>query len=114
MAHDTRANIFICSKNLINVKEAPRDTVLCLAAAHAMVRLDDGTVVGDPMEKTTLESLGWVVDKGDQVHPGPDSKYDRKASLRIRRRFQFSSALKRMSTVSSLPGGEIVVAVKVT
>ncbi|KAL1689551.1 hypothetical protein GGG16DRAFT_114916 [Schizophyllum commune] len=99
-------------KNLINVKEAPRDTVLCLAAAHAMVRLDDGTVVGDPMEKTTLESLGWVVDKGDQVHPGPDSKYDRKASLRIRRRFQFSSALKRMSTVSSLPGGEIVVAVK--
>ena len=56
------------SKNLVDVKEAPRATVLCLAAAHAMVRLDDGTVVGDPMEKTTLESLGWVVDKGEFVH----------------------------------------------
>lgn len=30
----------------------------------------------------------------------------------IRRRFQFSSALKRMSTISSLPGGKTLAAVK--
>jgi cation-transporting ATPase 13A1 len=32
--------------------------------------------------------------------------------LLIRRRFQFSSALKRMSTVSVLPGGKVLAAVK--
>jgi cation-transporting ATPase 13A1 len=35
-----------------------------------------------------------------------------KTQLAIRRRFQFSSALKRMSTVSSLPGGRLLIAVK--
>lgn len=49
---------------LIDVKEAARETTLCLAAAHALVRLDDGTIVGDPMEKTTLEALDWKLAKG--------------------------------------------------
>jgi manganese-transporting P-type ATPase len=35
-----------------------------------------------------------------------------KTQLTIRRRFQFSSALKRMSTVSSLPGGRLLISVK--
>lgn len=35
-----------------------------------------------------------------------------KTQITIRRRFQFSSALKRMSTVSSLPGGKCLAAVK--
>lgn len=39
--------------------------MLCLAAAHVLVRLDDGTVVGDPMEKAGLEGLGWAVEKGE-------------------------------------------------
>ncbi|TRM59042.1 hypothetical protein BD626DRAFT_437524 [Schizophyllum amplum] len=99
-------------KKLINVKDATRETILCLAGAHALVRLDDGTIVGDPMEKTTLESLGWEVAKGDQVHPSKDSQHDRKLALQIRRRFQFSSALKRMSTVSAMSGGQLIAAVK--
>lgn len=32
--------------------------------------------------------------------------------LHIRRRFQFSSALKRMSTIASLPSGKLVISVK--
>lgn len=51
-------------RKLIDVKETARKTTLCLAAAHALVRLDDGTVVGDPMEKTTLEALDWKLAKG--------------------------------------------------
>lgn len=43
--------------------EALRDTIQTLAAAHALVQLDDN-IVGDPMEKATLEALEWKLDKG--------------------------------------------------
>lgn len=49
---------------LVGVKDTGRETTLCLAAAHALVKLDDGTIVGDPMEKTTLEALEWQISKG--------------------------------------------------
>lgn len=49
---------------LVDVKEAGRTTTLCLAAAHALVKLDYGTIVGDPMEKTTLEALDWKLGAG--------------------------------------------------
>ena len=56
---------------LIDVTEASRETTLCLAAAHALVRLDDGTVVGDPMEKTTLDALKWQLNKGELTFCSP-------------------------------------------
>ena len=96
---------------LVDVKATSRETTLCLAGAHALVRLDDGTVVGDPMEKATLEALEWQVGSGDGVAPASSSAPHR-TTVSIRRRFQFSSALKRMSTVSTLPGGRGLVAVK--
>lgn len=98
------------AKSLVNVQSVSRDTTLCLAAAHALVRLDDGTIVGDPMEKTTLQALDWNLAQGDVISPSNNSQH--KISLTIRRRFQFSSALKRMATVSNLPGGKTFVAVK--
>ena len=75
------------------------------------MRLDDGTIVGDPMERTTLDALNWQLSKGDQVTPVEPSAPHRTQIL-VRRRFQFSSALKRMSTVSSLPNGRCMVATK--
>jgi magnesium-transporting ATPase (P-type) len=48
---------------------------------------------------------------GDTVSPSnPNAPH--RTQLTIRRRLQFSSALKRMATISSLPGGKLVVAVK--
>ena len=44
--------------------ETSRETTLTLAAAHALVLLEDGTIVGDPMEKTTLAALDWKIAKG--------------------------------------------------
>ena len=116
-------------KKLVDVKETEKQTTLCLAAAHALVRLDDSTIVGDPMEKTTLEALDWKLSKGllvlyqprtmliQLVHAGetiaPSSAAaPHRTQLTIRRRFQFSSALKCMSTISSLPGGRTLAAVK--
>ncbi|KAG5645949.1 hypothetical protein DXG03_004741 [Asterophora parasitica] len=96
---------------LINVKETGRETTLCLAAAHALVKLDDGTTVGDPMEKTTLEALEWNLGKGEVVSP-TNRNAPHATNLTMRRRFQFSSALKRMSTISTLPSGKTLVAVK--
>ncbi|KAJ4474435.1 cation-transporting ATPase [Lentinula aciculospora] len=90
---------------LVNVREVTRETTLCLAAAHALVRLDDGTVVGDPMEKTTLEHMDWGVGKNDYVS---SLQATNKISLNIRRRFQFSSALKRMCTVSTFQGPSVI------
>ncbi|EGO29932.1 cation-transporting ATPase [Serpula lacrymans var. lacrymans S7.9] len=98
-------------RKLVDVKDSSKQTTLCLAAAHALVRLDDGTVVGDPMEKTTLEALDWKLTKGDQIAPSSSSAPNA-AKIYIRRRFQFSSALKRMSTISTLPSGKCLVAVK--
>ena len=51
-------------QKLVQVKEVSRETTLCLAAAQALVKLDDGTVVGDPMERATLEALDWTLEKG--------------------------------------------------
>jgi cation-transporting ATPase 13A1 len=72
--------------------------------------LEDG-IVGDPMEKTALETLKWKLSKGDVISPDSEAATagtgsPHKAQIHIKRRFQFSSALKRMSTVSSvtLPG----------
>ena len=48
------------------MKEVGRETVLTLAAAHALVKLDDGTIVGDPMEKTTLDAMEWTLGNGKQ------------------------------------------------
>ncbi|KAF7293727.1 Cation-transporting ATPase [Mycena chlorophos] len=102
---DERQNL-----TLVDVKKASRETTLCLAAAHALVRLDDGTIVGDPMEKTTLAALEWNLSTGEMV--APTSNAPHKTQLTIRRRFKFLSALKRMSTISTIPGGKTMAAVK--
>lgn len=102
-------------RQLTAVHETSLETTLTLASAHALVLLDDG-IVGDPMEKTTLESLNWKLGKADIVAParlvaqtpkevekaeaGPKSTHN--STISIKRRFQFSSMLKRMSTVSTV------------
>jgi len=58
-------------KVLVNVKEVGRETVLTLASAHALVKLDDSTIVGDPMEKTTLDAMEWTLGNGEQEKSTP-------------------------------------------
>ncbi|KAL3482259.1 hypothetical protein BJX99DRAFT_252965 [Aspergillus californicus] len=79
------------------------DTTLILASAHALVKLDEGEVVGDPMEKATLQWLGWTLGKNDVLTPRVGSSGSRSPeSVQIKRRFQFSSALKRQSTIATV------------
>ena len=81
------------------------DTTLVLASAHALVKLDEGDVVGDPMEKATLEWLGWTLGRNDTLMckgSSPIVASRPVESVQIKRRFQFSSALKRQSTIATV------------
>lgn len=80
-------------------KEAPETTSYVLGSAHALVKLDDGEVVGDPMEQATLKAAEWTVGNKDSVERSVGSKTEK---IKILRRFQFSSALKRSSSVTSV------------
>lgn len=81
-------------RHLYSAEEAPERTSLVIGAAHALVKLDDGDVVGDPMEQATLKALKWKVGVKDIVTK------ENLGKVQILRRFQFSSALKRSSSVA--------------
>lgn len=82
-------------RHLYGRTDAPESTVLVIGAAHALVKLDNGDVVGDPMEKATLKALNWKVEHKDITTREATGK------IHILRRFQFSSALKRSSSIAN-------------
>ncbi|EPS30178.1 hypothetical protein PDE_05128 [Penicillium oxalicum 114-2] len=89
--------------DLAKVSAIGPDTTLVLASAHALVKLDEGEVVGDPMEKATLQWLGWTLGRNDTLTckgSAPVVQSRPVESVQVKRRFQFSSALKRSSTIS--------------
>ncbi|KAI4160686.1 MAG: hypothetical protein LQ342_005525 [Letrouitia transgressa] len=87
---------------LTSVGDAGQQTRLVLATAHALVKLDEGDIVGDPMEKATLTSLGWTLGQHDTLMERATPKHTGTRDLvQIKRRFQFSSALKRQSSVAT-------------
>ena len=91
--------------NFGKVPECGIYTTLVLASAHALVRLDEGDVVGDPMEKATLTALNWTLGKNDTLTNQPPKVKNAppaSQSVQIKRRFQFSSALKRQSSVATV------------
>jgi len=91
---------------VVKVLDTGIQTTLVLATAHALVRLDEGEIVGDPMEKATLDALRWSLEKGDNLvsKAGTSSGNGVSAgdSVQIKRRFQFSSALKRQSSIATV------------
>ncbi|KAK3290448.1 uncharacterized protein B0H64DRAFT_479161 [Chaetomium fimeti] len=86
------------------VHDAGMETTLVLASAHALVKLDEGDIVGDPMEKATLSALGWSLGKNDTLtsKPASASAAGTMGTVQVKRRFQFSSALKRQSSVATI------------
>jgi manganese-transporting P-type ATPase len=90
-------------RQLHSPRQLKNEVQWLLATANALVRLEDGTIVGDPGEKATLDALHWGLLQGDTVIPDAGSVCAGSKAI-MRRRFQFSSALKRQSTVSTLQG----------
>lgn len=97
---------------LVSCEDAPQTTSWILGSAHALVKLDDGDVVGDSMEQATLKAAKWTVGLKDTVEkqqPGKKNASQEKAAsqeksekIKILRRFQFSSALKRSAAITSV------------
>ncbi|KAH8073943.1 calcium-transporting ATPase [Aureococcus anophagefferens] len=102
-----------------------------LAACHSLVAAEDGAkgtkakLVGDPIELTALQALGWTYDarsgvaapptglvkaaKKDTKAPAPATRRHKRLPegapprrVTIRSRFHFSSALQRMSVVADV------------
>ena len=95
---------------LKKVEKAGIETTLVLATAHALVKLDEGEIVGDPMEKATLQALGWSLGTRDVLQSKTTTQvagkgYGVPSVVQIKRRFQFSSALKRQSSLASVSVG---------
>jgi cation-transporting ATPase 13A1 len=94
--------------HLTNVNAVRYDTTLVLATAHALVKLDEGEIVGEPMEKATLKSLGWNLGRNDILTSNKSSaavSVDTTSFVdlvQIKRRFQFASALKRQSSIATV------------
>eukprot|EP00794_Sanderia_malayensis_P015929 gene15929-17530_t len=84
-----------------SVESVPMETVRVLSTCHALTYIDDA-LVGDPMEKALLQSIDWTFTKGDVCLP----KKGQRQSLKITHRFHFTSALRRMSVVSSMQTGD--------
>ncbi|KAJ3601632.1 hypothetical protein NHX12_032600 [Muraenolepis orangiensis] len=84
-------------KEVMPVSEIPVETHRVVATCHSLVTLDDGQLVGDPLEKAMLTAADWSLTKDEKVF----ARGIKTQGLKIHQRFHFSSALKRMSVLAS-------------
>jgi cation-transporting ATPase 13A1 len=94
--------------HLAPLNQVGPEPTLVLATAHALVRLEEGDIVGEPMEQATLNSLGWTLGRNDILTANKATSSSgagyatHNDMVQIRRRFQFASSLKRQSSIATV------------
>ncbi len=93
---------------ITQIGNLPAETLYTLATCHTLMNLDE-ELIGDPLEKVTLQAIDWTLTKGDVVIAKKAKNLTSATTLnskpaaigwKIYQRFYFSSALKRMSVIA--------------
>ncbi|KAG4300765.1 hypothetical protein PCK1_002842, partial [Pneumocystis canis] len=87
-------------EKLIDINSVPKETMLVLGTAHSLVKLNDDKIAGDPMERATLDALKLKLENNNIVTSS--CGFFKENKIEISRRFQFSLALKRQSTIVTI------------
>lgn len=75
--------------------------ILVLGCCHSLALLDDGTIIGDSLERAQFDGLRetWRLIATDVLQQR-ESSNNTKRTIRISKRFSFASELRRMSCVA--------------
>jgi manganese-transporting P-type ATPase len=76
----------------------PEETQFVMGGCNALAVVNN-ELIGDPIEIAALNHIKWSLGAHDTAHKG--SQYE----LRVKHRYHFQSALKRMSTIVSTESG---------
>ena len=83
-------------EKVLPATEVPEDSLRVLAGAHSLHMSEQG-IIGDPLEIAVLSAIEWTL-KNDHVMP-LDRKKSPIPTMTVQKKFHFSSALARMSTI---------------
>lgn len=130
---DAAAALAAARVTVVPAELAHRDSTAVLAGCHSVVPAEGG-LAGDPLECAALAALGWTVGAGARARPlldgeappvmaGSGSKPNGglrpsasaagfREGVTVLRRWPFSSALRRMTTLVRLPDGATRVVTK--
>ncbi len=87
---------------ITSINDIPPETLYTLATCHTLMNLDE-ELIGDPLEKVTIQAIDWTLTKGDVViakKPKNATTKNNSIGWKIYQRFYFSSVLKRMSVIA--------------
>lgn len=79
-----------------NPETLPEQTAWVMAGCHSLSVLDSA-IIGDPIESAALKHAKWTLVNSDSAKRS-------RQHLRIRHRYHFNSALKRMSVLADIDG----------
>lgn len=107
------------------LNDIPRMSEIVLISCHSLVSLEDAVIAGDEMEKAALNALGYRLHEPDVVVYDPPEKgckerikkagetlkkiKDPRKTIKIRARFPFIAAFRRMACIVEAKEGTYVV-----